>query len=1500
MKMNVSIFAVLFSLYAFVSTADNMRVTPVGYRIGSSGEIADFAKSVVTVSPDDTSIATPDDPVELAAMPDKDYKVVCWQKFDIDPRARTAKPIEEFGAGSGTVSVSVNTNVTWMYITIVVKYDPVRTVKAALSSFGRGKVTVDPAKETYQKGDVVTLTAEPAEGYSFVRWSDGNVDHARTIVIDKNVDLKAYIEPKSSRVTFSPGEGAVLGVTEKRVSYNSAYGELPVPTRMGAKFSGWADADGRTITAKTTVSRDADHVLYAFWGELLYEVAWDFTGRGNGKVEGAGTYAYGSQPTLKAVPYEGSSFAGWTDGVTLNPRRITVLSNALYVAAFDVATYDVTFTYRDAAGNLVTKGPTTVEHGGEVDPPSVPEWPEHTFKNWSTEEYRKVTRDLAVEAIYDLETYDVAFAYCDGQGNSVTTMPQHVTAGGKANPPDRSVVDNWEGHAFKGWQPDYNVIREDTLCEAIYETKTYTITFSYCDAKGEELQHVETVKHGEKVSFDYAESVKNLWTGHVFKHWSCGGQVIKDIGNVIATGDMQISAAYEGYARITYAPNKGEGEMPMQVYTNYSGDVQLAPNAFTRTGYLFVGWSTDGSNDPVYDDGDTVAVSDGTALALTACWTPITYTLKFDGNGGTCKLDPKTLTYDEVKVIEYNKQNAPQDVERANCDFLFWSRDPVETNEIFRTTRSYPWEAVLTVVNLTTTLDDVVTLYAIWKGSSQTVTINGKSVELEYGSELNEPENPEPKTGYAFTGSWKTNNDVIVEFPIVVTGNFNLDPVWAANKYEISFDSAGGSAIASVTNEYDAAITAPAAPTRSGYSFVGWFEGESAFAFGKMPARNVSLTAHWTANAYTVKFDPGEGSGTMADQSFVYDVAQALSANGFLAPAGKVFACWTNAVNSTTYSDGQTVLNLTSAADGSFTLYATWTEAPSYTAVFHGTGGTNATGAATYEQTIECGKATALTPNRFTRTGYGYTGWADVEGGDVTHTNGEVVTDLATEDATKDLYAVWTANRYWVKFEPNGADGGTMAAQAFTYDVVQALTKNTFTRTGYGFAGWAAAEGGDVTYVDGAFVSNLTAEANATNTLWAVWTVKRYAITFDSAGGSAVNVQSNDYGATLTLPMPTREGYAFGGWYEGNDPFTSTTMPARDVALTAHWSDPNTYTVRFNGNGGTNETGKSTYEQPFAYDEEKALTSNAFVLIGHTFANWTNAAGHAYADGAKVKNLVSSGVVDLYAKWTAIEYECLFDGQSDGKKKYGETITRTDPSKTGYTFKGWTLNGTDIVDLATFTMPNHDVSFTSKWEAITYTIKFDGNGATGTMASTNVKYDVEIALPSNTYVWAGHEFVGWSADKNAGERMWEDGQKVSNLTNQTGTVTLFAVWQETGNPLAIALGLDANFDVEVSAKDAWTVIGEPKEKKGLVRSSSSPDGTLTLDIPGSGILDFYFDYGVAFENDLVVSFGGLEIATYSQTGNHKITMKKTGKLTFSEAPDKGSWTLKNFKWTPAE
>ncbi len=115
------------------------------------------------------------------------------------------------------------------------------------------------------------------------------------------------------------------------------------------------------------------------------------------------------------------------------------------------------------------------------------------------------------------------------------------------------------------------------------------------------------------------------------------------------------------------------------------------------------------------------------------------------------------------------------------------------------------------------------------------------------------------RTGYTQTG-WATvdGGEKVYGFEDAYTQNeaLTLYPVWNTNQYTITFDTAGGSEIAPITQDYGTAITAPADPTREGYTFIGWDREIPT----TMPAENMTVTAQWEINRYTITFYTAGGS----------------------------------------------------------------------------------------------------------------------------------------------------------------------------------------------------------------------------------------------------------------------------------------------------------------------------------------------------------------------------------------------------------------------------------------------------------------------------------------------------------------------------------------------------------------------------------------------------------------------------------------------------------------
>ena len=149
-------------------------------------------------------------------------------------------------------------------------------------------------------------------------------------------------------------------------------------------------------------------------------------------------------------------------------------------------------------------------------------------------------------------------------------------------------------------------------------------------------------------------------------------------------------------------------------------------------------------------------------------------------------------------------------------------------------------------------------------GNTTGVIVTYKDGDSEYAKQVlpsgtlaTRPDAPAATPGYTF-GGWNKADGTAWDYASdKVTDNITLYAKWAANTYTITFDTAGGSEIAPFTQDYGTVITAPEAPTREGYTFIGWDKEIPT----TMPAENMTVTAQWEINQYTITFDTNGGSG---------------------------------------------------------------------------------------------------------------------------------------------------------------------------------------------------------------------------------------------------------------------------------------------------------------------------------------------------------------------------------------------------------------------------------------------------------------------------------------------------------------------------------------------------------------------------------------------------------------------------------------------------------------
>ena len=359
------------------------------------------------------------------------------------------------------------------------------------------------------------------------------------------------------------------------------------------------------------------------------------------------------------------------------------------------------------------------------------------------------------------------------------------------------------------------------------------------------------------------------------------------------------------------------------------------------------------------------------------------------------------------------------------------------------------------------------------------------------------------------------------------------------------------------------------------------------------------------------------------------------------------------------------------------------------------------------------------------------------------------------------------------------------------------LKANTFTCEGKIFAGWATSADGAVVYEDGAAI---TTETDLD--LYAVWS-DAYTVTLRNGDtDTTVLVPQNSAIGSRIPADPTKKGYTFEGWFNGEEKLTAETVISGDVIYTAQWS-PITYTIAFSGGEG----GQGAMDSISAtYDQEVTLPKNTFTRPGYYFNGWSASSGASsgsYADEKPVKNLTTKQgeTVTLYAAWYGLPVNVTlhpnYDGAENGTRtcvvgsNYNYVLKENggtkfdaieDPIRTGYIFDGWfdaAEGGNAVGPSYKFTAEDAENGFHlyAHWTK-GITVHFDGNGYKNTLKDKTVTPDkVFSSLPSlsSYYYPANKALDGWyikNADGSFGEAVTKD------TVFSGDEVTLIAKWRD--------------------------------------------------------------------------------------------------------------------------
>ena len=370
---------------------------------------------------------------------------------------------------------------------------------------------------------------------------------------------------------------------------------------------------------------------------------------------------------------------------------------------------------------------------------------------------------------------------------------------------------------------------------------------------------------------------------------------------------------------------------------NSSEDIQI----IVKNGSTFTAPASDGLTRPdgntdsyfMWLDGNGNSYEPGGSVPadvteLTVQWTAPTYAVTLNTNGGTIA-DGKDVTGYTYGV----GATLPTDVTRTGYTFKGWYDNENLTG------------SPVTAIGGAETGNKE--YWAKWEINQYTITFdtNGGSeiapITQDYGTEITVPADPTRK-GYTFKG-WDK------EIPETMPAeNITVKAQWGINQYTITFDTNGGNEIAPITQDYGTKITAPADPTRKGYTFKGWDKEIPE----TMPADNITVKAQWEINQYTITFDTNGGSEIAP---ITQDYGTEITAPDNPTRKGYTFKGWDKEIPETMPAENMTVK-------------AQW-EINQYTITFDTNGGSEIA-------PITQDYGTEITaPDNPTRKGYTFKGW---------------------------------------------------------------------------------------------------------------------------------------------------------------------------------------------------------------------------------------------------------------------------------------------------------------------------------------------------------------------------------------------------------------------------------------------------------------------------------------------------------------------------------------------
>ena len=1146
-------------------------------------------------------------------------------------------------------------------------------------------------KETLEYGNTITSIQNPTkEGYTFTGWyTKDNEKVSYPITVTEDITLYSKYEINSYKVSYY-NEGKKY-IEDQKINYGeNALKPNTNPSKIGYTFKYWSlKENGEEYEFSTKITKDI--TLYAVYEINKYTVTYINEGIEYHKE----TAEYGSVITeIQDPTKEGYTFTGWyTKDNEKVSYPITVTKNITLYSKYEINSYKVSY-YNEGKKYIEDQ---KINYGeNALKPNTNPSKIGYTFKYWSLkengEEYEfstKITKDITLYAVYEINKYTVTYI------NEGIEYHKETAEYGSVITEIQDPIK--EGYTFIGWYDENNqkvsypiTVTEDITLHSKYEINTYTVSFYHNNEKYVENQKV-----------NYGESAVKPSTDPTKEDYNFSGWVIKGTNNKYdftskVTKDIELESSFttKPIYTVTF---KIENEVILTENV-IEGHKVTSKEAPYKKGYLFDKWYSD-EGLTIENNFDEKIMGNKTIYG------------KYNENKHTVTYINEGTTYYTEEVLDRFTVKGPSiNPSKEGYTFKYFSKDKKV---------AFDYNAEIT---------EDTTLYAVYEINKYTVTyINEESEyhkeELTYGSKHEKIEDPF-KTGYTFIG-WYNENEEKVEYPITVTKDITLHSKYNINKYTVTYINEGAKYIEDQQINYkEKAVKPDPNPSKIGYTFKYWSlkENGEEYTFNSEITKNITLYAVYSINKYTVTYineeseyhkeeltygskhekieDPfktgytfigwyneneekveypitvtkditlhskyninkytvtyiNEGAKYIEDQQINYK-EKAVKPDPNPSKIGYTFKYWSIKENGEEY-------NFNSEITKNITLYAVY-EINKYTVTYINEESEY------HKEELTYGSKHEKIEDPF-KTGYTFIGWYNE--------NEEKVEYPITVTKDITLHSKYEINKYTVTFN----DEDRITTKKVNYNAkVEPVTNQG--KTGYTFKYWSIEKGGEEYNFNTLVTENIT--------LYAVYNINKYTVTFKNYDGSILQEETLEYGIKPKYKgeEPIREKtkeytYTFKGW---DKEITEVTNNQEYIAT--YTEIKNKYNVKF-----TNYDGSILQEETLEYGtlpvyKGEVPTREKTEEYTYTFKSWNK----------EITEVTDNEIYIAVYTEEKNKYTVIYmDGENEYTRKevnYGETVSEEVISKDHNIYRGWTLDG-NIYDFNTPVTKN--ITINSSFELV--------------------------------------------------------------------------------------------------------------------------------------------------------------------------------------------------------